>query len=148
MKHKSHQDSICPIARSLDVIGEWWSLLIVRDAMIGVKRFSEFERRLGMAKNILTARLKRLVEEGILRVVPASDGSAYREYELTKKGEDLLPVMVTLRQWGDKYMFRAGEEHSVLLDARDHKPLAEIAVRSADGRKLGVEDVEVVLPGR
>ena len=101
-----------------------------------------------MAKNILTARLKRLVEEGILRVVPASDGSAYREYELTKKGEDLLPVMVTLRQWGDKYMFRAGEEHSVLLDARDHKPLAEIAVRSADGRKLGVEDVEVVLPGR
>ncbi|HMG02177.1 MAG TPA: helix-turn-helix domain-containing protein [Edaphobacter sp.] len=148
MKHKSHQDSICPVARSLDVIGEWWSLLIVRDAMIGVKRFSEFERRLGMAKNILTARLKRLVEEGILRVVPASDGSAYNEYELTKKGEDLLPVMVTLRQWGDKYMFRAGEEHSVLLDARDHKPLAEIAVRSTDGRKLGVGDVEVVLPGR
>lgn len=147
MKRKSNENSICPVARSLDVVGEWWSLLIVRDAMLGVKRFSEFERRLGMAKNILTARLKRLVEEEILRVVPASDGSAYREYELTKKGEDLLPMLVALRQWGEKYMFGGGNDHSVMLDARDHKPLAEMAVRSADGRELGVEDVEVVPPG-
>jgi len=146
MKRKSNENSICPLARSLDVVGEWWSLLIVRDAMLGVKRFSEFERRLGMAKNILTVRLKRLVEEGILRVVPASDGSAYREYELTKKGEDLLPAMVALRQWGEKYMFGRGDGHSVMLDARDHKPLAEIAVKSADGRELGVEDVEVRPP--
>ena len=85
MKHKSNKDSICPVARSLDVVGEWWSLLIIRDAMLGVKRFSDFERRLGMAKNILTARLKTLVEGGILRIVPASDGSAYNEYELTPK---------------------------------------------------------------
>jgi DNA-binding HxlR family transcriptional regulator len=109
MKHKSNESSTCPVARSLDVVGQWWSLLIVRDAMLGVKRFSEFERRLGMAKNILTVRLKKLVEEGILRVVPASDGSAYREYELTRKGEDLLPVMVALRQWGDRYLFRKGD---------------------------------------
>ena len=79
MKHKSNKDSICPVARSLDVVGEWWSLLIIRDAMLGVKRFSDFERRLGMAKNILTTRLKTLVEGGILRIVPASDGSAYNE---------------------------------------------------------------------
>lgn len=146
MKRKSNEKSVCPVARSLDVVGEWWSLLIVRDAMLGVKRFSEFERRLGMAKNILTARLKRLVEEEILRVVPASDGSAYHEYELTKKGEDLLPALVALRQWGEKYMFGRGDDHSVMLDARDHKPLAEMMVRSADGRELGVEDLEVVLP--
>jgi DNA-binding HxlR family transcriptional regulator len=146
VKRKSNEKSVCPVARSLDVVGEWWSLLIVRDAMLGVKRFSEFERRLGMAKNILTVRLKRLVEEGILRVVPASDGSAYREYELTKKGEDLLPMLVALRQWGEKYMFDRGDDHSVMLDAKDHKPLAEITVQSADGRELGVEDVEVVLP--
>jgi DNA-binding HxlR family transcriptional regulator len=146
MKRKSNGNSICPLARSLDVVGEWWSLLIVRDAMLGVKRFSEFERRLGMAKNILTVRLKRLVEEGILRVVPASDGSAYREYELTKKGEDLLPALVALRQWGEKYMFGRGDDHSVMRDARNHKPLAKMVVRSADGRELGVEDLEVVPP--
>jgi DNA-binding HxlR family transcriptional regulator len=146
MKHKSNQDSVCPIARSMDVVGEWWSLLIVRDAMLGVRRFSEFERRLGMAKNILTTRLKRLVEAGVLRVVPASDGSAYREYELTEKGEALLPAMVALRQWGERFMFGSGDEHSVLLDAKEHKPLAEMVVRSADGRELGLGDVELVMP--
>jgi DNA-binding HxlR family transcriptional regulator len=146
MKHKSNKDSVCPLARSLDVVGEWWSLLIIRDATLGVKRFSEFERRLGMAKNILTVRLKALVEQGVMQVVPASDGSAYSEYELTQKGRDLLPAMVALRQWGEKYMFGNGDEHSELLDRRSHKPLATITVRSADGRELGVDDLEIVLP--
>jgi DNA-binding HxlR family transcriptional regulator len=146
MKHKSNQNSVCPIARSLDVVGQWWSLLIIRDAMMGVKRFSEFERRLGMAKNILAARLKALVEAGILEVVPAADGSAYSEYELTKKGRDLLPAMVALRQWGERHMFVRGDEHSSLLDSRHHQPLAKITVRSADGRELGVDDVELLMP--
>jgi DNA-binding HxlR family transcriptional regulator len=146
MKRKSNESSICPVARSLDVVGEWWSLLIVRDAMLGMKRFSEFERGLGMAKNILTVRLKKLVEEGILRLVPASDGSAYHEYELTKKGEDLLPVMVALRQWGETYMFGRNDGHSVLLDARNHKRLAKMTVKSQDGRELGVRDIETELP--
>ena len=146
MKHKSNQDSVCPVARSLDVIGEWWSLLIIRDAMLGVKRFSEFERRLGMAKNILAARLKTLVEAGVLEVVPASDGSAYNEYDLTGKGKDLLPAMVALRQWGERHMFGKGDEHSSLLDIRYRKPLAKMTVRSADGRELGVDDVELLMP--
>ena len=146
MKHKSNQDSVCPIARSLDVVGEWWSLLIIRDAMLGVKRFSEFERRLGMAKNILTTRLKSLVEAGVLTVVPASDGSAYSEYELTQKGKDLLPTLVALRQWGEKYMFGDRDEHSTIFDRRNHKPLEKIKVRSADGRELGVDDVELLMP--
>jgi len=146
MKRKSNQDSVCPIARSLDVIGEWWSPLIIRDAMLGVKRFSEFERRLGMAKNILTARLKALVDAGILRVVPASDGSAYNEYDLTQKGKDLLPTLIALRQWGEKYMYDNGDAHSTMLDRRNRKPLAEIQVRSADGRVVGVDDVDVLMP--
>ena len=146
MKRKSNQDSVCPIARSLDVIGEWWSPLIIRDAMLGVKRFSEFERRLGMAKNILTARLKTLVDAGILRVVPASDGSAYNEYDLTQKGKDLLPTLIALRQWGEKYMYDNGDAHSTMLDRRDRRPLAEIQVRSADGRVVGVDDVDVLMP--
>lgn len=143
MKHKSSEDSICPIARSLDVVGEWWSLLIVRDAMTGLKRFSEFERSLGMAKNILTVRLKKLVEAGVLRIVPASDGSAYSEYELTTKGKELLPILVALRQWGERYMFPNGDEHSMLFDKKDRKPLAQLTVRSEDGRLLGVDDVEL-----
>ena len=146
MKHKSNQDSVCPIARSLDVVGEWWSLLIIRDAMLGVKRFSEFERRLGMAKNILTTRLKSLVEAGVLTVVPASDGSAYSEYELTQKGKDLLPTLVALRQWGERYMFGKGDEHSTLFDRTHHKPLAKMTVRSSDGRELGVDDVDILVP--
>ena len=143
MKHKSNETSVCPVARSLDVVGEWWSLLIIRDAMLGVKRFSDFQRRLGMAKNILTVRLKRLVAAGVLRTVSASDGSAYLEYELTEKGEALLPVLVALRQWGERFMFGPGDKHSRLLDNKKHKPLATLEVKSADGRPLGVEDLEL-----
>ncbi|MDE1176842.1 MAG: helix-turn-helix domain-containing protein [Edaphobacter sp.] len=146
MKHKSNQDSVCPMARSLDIVGQWWSLLILRDATLGVKRFSEFERRLGMAKNILSSRLRMLVEAGVLQLVPASDGSAYSEYELTARGKDLLPVMVALRQWGEKYMFPDGDGHSILLDRRDHLPLRPLVVESADGRALTTDDIEVILP--
>lgn len=78
MKRKSLEDAQCPVARTLDVIGDWWSLLIVRDAFDGVRRFSEFQKGLGMAKNILSTRLRTLVAHGVLETVPASDGSATR----------------------------------------------------------------------
>lgn len=100
MKRKSLEDAQCPVARTLDVIGDWWSLLIVRDAFDGVSRFSEFQKGLGMAKNILSTRLRTLVAHGILEIAPASDGSAYQEYILTDKGRALFPVIVGLRQWG------------------------------------------------
>jgi len=105
MRHKSFKANLCPVARSLDTIGEWWSLLIVRDALFGVRRFSDFQKSLGLAKNVLSARLKKLVASGVMEQVPASDGSAYREYALTEKGRDLLPVLVALRQWGESYLF-------------------------------------------
>ncbi len=127
-------------------MGEWWSLLIIRDAMLGVKRFSEFQRRLGMAKNILTVRLKQLVAHGILRQVPASDGSAYSEYELTEKGEELWPIMTALRQWGERYMFAPGEEHSVIVDKKHRKPPIAMTVQSVDGETLGPEDIDIIMP--
>ncbi len=102
MKHKSNKNSICPLARSLDVVGEWWSLLIVRDAMLGVKRFSEFERRLGMAKNILTARLKLQVEAGVLELVP-SDGSATTSTHSRRKAKTFFPPWSPASRWG-KYV--------------------------------------------
>src|SRR3954454_2407742 len=93
-------DSECPVARSVDAIGDWWSLLIVRDAFAGKRRFGEFQRSLGVAKNILAARLKKLVADGVMELVPASDGSAFKEYALTEKGRSLLLVIVALGQWG------------------------------------------------
>ena len=97
----AHSD--CPIARSLDAIGDWWSLLIIRDAIQGYRRFGEFQKSLGLAKNILTVRLRALVERGILELAPASDGSAYQEYVLTPKGRGIFPIIVALRQWSEEF---------------------------------------------
>jgi DNA-binding HxlR family transcriptional regulator len=94
----------CPVARTLDLVGEWWTLLILRDALGGLKRFSEFQQSLGMAKNILTARLRKLVDNGILELRPASDGSAYQEYVITEKGRSLSGVVDALRDWGEKHL--------------------------------------------
>ncbi|MFW6693270.1 winged helix-turn-helix transcriptional regulator [Streptomyces sp. MAR4 CNX-425] len=136
-------DSECPVARSVDAIGDWWSLLIVRDAFDGSRRFGEFQRSLGVAKNILTARLRALVDGGVLASVPASDGSAYREYVLTPKGEALFPVIVALRQWGEQNFFAPGEPHSQLLDRQEGRPLRGLEVRAADGRRLRPGDTAV-----
>ncbi|GAA3115765.1 winged helix-turn-helix transcriptional regulator [Streptosporangium carneum] len=137
-------DSDCPVARSVDAIGDWWSLLIVRDAFDGSRRFGEFQRGLGVAKNILAARLRVLVDGGVLDVVPASDGSSYHEYVLTPKGRDLFPVIVALRQWGEGHFFEPGEPHSEMVDRQGGRPLRALEVRSADGRRLDPDDTAVV----
>ncbi|MEO3754745.1 helix-turn-helix domain-containing protein [Streptomyces sp. B6B3] len=136
-------ESDCPVARSVDAIGDWWSLLIVRDAFDGSRRFGEFQRSLGVAKNILAARLRTLVAGGVLASVPASDGSAYREYALTPKGEALFPVIVALRQWGEQNFFAPDEPHSQLVDRRQGQRLRALEVLSADGRRLGPDDAIV-----
>nr|WP_232371733.1 helix-turn-helix domain-containing protein [Leptospira ainazelensis] len=134
----------CPIARSLSVIGEWWSLLILRDAFLGKRRFGEFEKSLGLAKNILTSRLQKLVSQGILEIVPASDGSAYQEYVLTQKGKDLFPILVSLRQWGEKYLFDSKGTNQILVDELYKKPVRRIEIRSQDGRELKSKDVKLL----
>src|SRR6185312_12416596 len=107
----SHAEASCPVARPLDAIGDWWSLLIVRDAFDGLRRFGEFQKNIGVAKNILTARLRNLVKHGVFTTVPASDGSAYQEYVLTAKGLGLFTILVALRQWGEDFCFQPGETH-------------------------------------
>ncbi|PWB32404.1 transcriptional regulator [Pseudomonas sp. SDI] len=134
------QDAECPVARSLDAIGDWWSLLIVRDAFDGLTRFGEFQRSLGMAKNILAARLRQLVAHRILELVPAADGSAYQQYRLTEKGRGLFPLIVALRQWGEAFFYADGEAHSLLVDTRTGAPLTPLEVRAADGRVVGAEE--------
>ncbi|MER6081344.1 helix-turn-helix domain-containing protein [Streptomyces sp. NPDC001833] len=95
----------CTIQRALDLIGEKWSLLILRDAMNGVHRFDDFRRHVGLSESVLTNRLRKLVTAGILRTVPYSEpGSRTRyEYRLTRKGWELWPAMIALKQWGDRY---------------------------------------------
>ncbi|MEV3859416.1 helix-turn-helix domain-containing protein [Streptomyces sp. NPDC050095] len=133
----------CPVARSIDAIGDWWSLLIVRDAFDGSRRFGEFHRSLGIAKNILSSRLRRLEETGVMTSAPASDGSRYQEYVLTEKGRALFPVIVALRQWGEAECFAPGEEHSRLLDRRTGRPLSPLEIRAGDGRPVGPDETFV-----
>ncbi|WP_394830201.1 helix-turn-helix transcriptional regulator [Pendulispora rubella] len=143
MKRRSLQDNDCPIARSLDTIGDWWSLLIVRDALIGKRRFSDFQKSLGLAKNILAARLRKLVADGVLELAPASDGSAYQEYVLTDKGRDLMIVLVALRQWGEHHLFPPGECDNILVDIDRGEKVAPLRVLAKDGRALTPSDVRV-----
>lgn len=133
----------CPVARAVDSVGDRWSLLIVRDAFDGMRRFSDFQRSMGVARNILSDRLRKLVEAGILATQPASDGSAYQEYVLTARGESLFPVVVALRQWGEQHLFQSGEHHSVLIDKRTGKPLPYMAPRSKEGSAAAPQATEV-----
>lgn len=143
VKRTSLEGAACPVARSLDAIGDWWSLLIVRDAFDGLRRFGEFQKNLGMAKNILSDRLRTLVAHGILAVAPASDGSAYQEYVLTEKGEALFPVIVGLRQWGEDHYFGPAEAHSTLIDRQKGQPVQRVEIHAQDGRRLRPGDTVV-----
>ncbi len=146
MKRTRLETSSCPIARSLDVIGDWWTLLIVREALRGTRRFSEFQKHLGIAKNMLAGRLKMLVEEGILTMQPASDGTAWQEYVLTEKGRGLQTVLVALAQWADEYLLTPDEPTTVLIDNLTRKPLRKLVLQAADGRTLQPDDITARLP--
>ncbi|GAA2214454.1 helix-turn-helix domain-containing protein [Nonomuraea monospora] len=128
-------DPACPVARAVDLVGDRWSLLIIRDAMDGATTFTEFRRRLGIARNILTDRLRRLVEQGILDRI-ADDGDGRRHaYRLTAAGQDLFTAVVALRQWGERHAFAPGEPHSVLLDGQGRE-VAELHPLGQDGTPL------------
>jgi len=140
---KLMNDEPCPVARSLNLIGDRWSLLIVRDAFDGMRRFGDFQRSLGVARNILSDRLRKLVDVGILAMQDASDGTAYQEYVLTPQGESLFPVMVALRQWGEDHLFEHGERHSVLIDKRTGIAIPRMTPHANDGSVLPPDATEV-----
>lgn len=141
MKLKSFADMNCSMAQALEVVGERWTLLIIRDAFFGVRRFEEFQRRLGIARNILSARLARLVDEGILERQSVSAGGKRAEYRLTDKGIALQPVLLALTQWGDQW---CPNEHGVrveFFDRRSGKPIRPIRPCAEDGRELEPRDI-------
>jgi len=147
VKRTRLEESSCPVARSLDIVGDWWSLLIVRDALRGITRFGEFQKSLGIAKNMLATRLKLLVDEGILVLQPASDGSAWQEYVLTAKGRALQTVLVALSQWGNAHLFGEGNVGTVLVDTENRQPLRTLALIASDGRELQPEEIAPQYPG-
>ena len=140
VKRTSFANDNCPIARSLDAIGDWWSMLIIRDALFGVRRFGEFQKKLGLAKNILAVRLRALVDQGILKMAPASDGSAYQEYLLTPKGHGVFPVLVALRQWSEEFDDQPDEIATILVDKEKGRPVRKLELYSQDGRLLTAAD--------
>lgn len=142
-QRKSLKNDACPMARALEIVGDQWSLLIIRDAFDGMTRFGEFQQSLGMAKNILADRLKFMVQEGVLELAPASDGSLYQEYLLSDMGKGLFPVVVGLRHWGEAHLYAKGEPHSVLVERDSGKPVPKIVLRTRDGQPLDAADTVV-----
>ena len=131
----------CSIAAALEAVGERWSFLILRGAFNGLHHFEEFQSTLGIARNILSNRLGRMVEHGILAREPDPVDRRKIAYRLTDKGLDLLPVLISLRQWGEKWLSEM-PGNPVLVDARNRRPIQTIAVRAADGRALALGEME------
>lgn len=138
----------CSIARSLGVFGDRWSMLIIREAVMGSTRFDEFQARLGIARNILNARLVKLVEEGVLQRKPSPGNARIFHYRLTQKGKDLLPVLVSIMQWGDRWIHQDTGAPIVLVDRVSGARIQNLALATADGKHLTFDDVNVTLgPG-
>jgi DNA-binding HxlR family transcriptional regulator len=146
MLKRDYEGQVCSVARALELIGERWTLLIIRDAFLGRRRFDEFQESLGIARNVLTERLNRLVEQGIFDRVRYSERPERFEYRLTKKGRDLNIALTALRQWGDEYL---SERPPVLLRTRaGGKPVVAALVRKGTD-VLGPREVELIPgPGR
>lgn len=134
-------DPDCPVARTLDLVGDRWSLLVIRDAMDGARSFTEFQRRTGIARNILAERLRKLAAYGLLAQRTAPSGRR-QEYVLTDAGRDLFSVILTLRQWGERHAFAPGEAHSTLVDEHG-TPVPEIVPTSAAGAPLDTATTHV-----
>lgn len=133
----------CGLPQALEVMGERWSFMILRASFNGLKHFEEFLSELGIARNILSNRLAKLVEHGILKREPCEDDRRKIEYRLTEKGFDLLPAMLALRQWGQKYGTEL-TENPVLVDEKDRLPIGPVSILAHDGRILGHEDLWMV----
>jgi DNA-binding HxlR family transcriptional regulator len=139
-------DVTCSIAAALGEIGERWSLLIIREAIMGSTRFDQFHQRLGVARNILTQRLATLVEQGVMTRAASPHNARIHHYRLTPKGLDLLPVLAALMQWGDRWVHAGIGPPILLVDRRTGEPIRQIDLSLEDGTALTRADI-AILPG-
>ena len=141
MKNTAFHEFSCSIARTLDVVGEWWTLLILRDLFAGMTRYDEIQRDLGLASNVLAARLKRLLEAGLIeRENAPDDGRAYN-YRLSAKGRDLYPVMLALLAWGDKWQTPPGAEPLLVIHTGCGKLTVAQPHCACCGEPMALEDI-------
>jgi len=143
-KKVDHSGAGCGIARALDMVGDRWSLLIIRQAFYGQQRFGEFQKSLGLAKNILSTRLKKLVGDGIFRIEEDPASALSHRYILTRAGERLCVILVALWQWGAENCFKDEDFGLVMVDKVNVRPLAKVEIQADDGRILGPGDFRVV----
>lgn len=144
MDTKNSYESPCPIARSLTVAGDGWSILILRDAHAGLTRFDQFRKSLGIAPTMLTRRLATLTEEGLLEKRRYSEHPPREEYLLTDAGRDFLPVLFMIGAWGRKY--RGGGKMTQFFDAETGTEIQAIAVDEVTGAKIGTRPMRAVVP--
>jgi DNA-binding HxlR family transcriptional regulator len=143
MLKRDYEGQICSIARALEVVGDRWTLLIVRDVVLGRTRFDQLSDSLGIASNVLTDRLNRLTAEGVLERVPYNERPERFEYRLTKKGRELGLVLIALMQWGDRHL---SDEPPRIARRRSDRSRVSVRLVAKDGSAVGPDDLELV-PG-
>ncbi len=139
MKLKSFEHFNCSLAQTLSIIGEHWTMLIIRDAFFGLRRFDQFQKSLGIARNVLSDRLKKLVTAGVLE---KTDGPGHQEYRLTQKGLALQPIMIAMTDWGDTYMPHPDGKRLWFVDRKDGQPIQPVGIHAADGRRLQPKEIK------
>jgi DNA-binding HxlR family transcriptional regulator len=133
----------CSVARALEILGDWWTLLVVREAFLGTRRFADFATHLAISKNILTRRLEHLTANGVLARVDAGVHGTRFEYELTPMGKDLATVMTAVRQWGDRWIFGPDHEPMLVVDRRTGRPVPRVRILDENGQPLAARDLEI-----
>lgn len=136
----------CSVANALDLIGEGWTILILREAFFGSRRFEDFQKHLGIARNILTVRLKKLCDNGILERKPVKEGAKRHEYRLTPMGRDLYPTLIALTQWGDRWLQSSQGAPVKFIERATGKEIADVSIVTREGRELDARDLALV-PG-
>jgi len=141
-------DDDCGVAQALNVVGEWRTLLVLRNLFNGMRTFDALQTHLQISSSVLTARLKTLTEAGVVRRVPAARDGRSVEYRLTEKGLDLYPVLVALMQWGERWAASPDGPRLILTERATGAPVRRMAVTAQDGRALRPQEVQPVLgPG-
>lgn len=140
---KPHQHD-CPVAQMLNLVGDHWTWLIIREAFFGVTRFNGFQQRTGIAKNLLADRLERLVLDGIFEKKDIGQKGTRYAYGLTAKGKALQPVLIAMLQWGNTHIYGAGNEPLQVVDKKTGRPLAPLQYVATDGRPVPRSDLAIV----
>ena len=146
MKKITHQSASCSLAKSMEVLGEWWTLPILQEALLGTKKFNEFYNHLGIAKNILTVRLNKLIDEGLMekKVVNANSKRSY--YLLTQKGLSTATIIIALIQWSDKWILTPDKIPMVLKDKSTNKKISNLKLENESGEEINIWDI-ITTPG-